>query len=83
MNQDVISFLFKAGLKIKQQDFKGLKHVPDSSDLIGQASRGSEEVLPRQNPQVQSKNAQKLNRKQKRAQDKHMKRGGKGKFRKY
>ena len=81
INKDAVSFLFKANLP------KGNSSEPQSisrnSDLIGHASRGKEERAPSRNQAVNTQNQQKLTRQQKRAQQKNMKRGSGGRFKKY
>ncbi|RPG59268.1 MAG: preprotein translocase subunit SecA [Flavobacteriales bacterium TMED191] len=81
INKDAVSFLFKANLP------KGNSSEPQSisrnSDLIGHASRGKEERAPSRNQAINTQNQQKLTRQQKRAQQKNIKRGSGGRFKKY
>ena len=81
INKDAVSFLFKANLP--QGNSSQLQSVSRNSDLIGHASRGKEEQVPSRHQSVNTQNQQKLTRQQKRAQQKNMKRGSGGRFKKY
>ena len=73
INRDSISFLFKANLP--QRDPKELKNIP-KKQIEGKASRGQEERMPsRQGANQASLNKQQLTRRQRRAQERKMRRG--------
>ena len=80
INKDAVSFLFKANLP--NSDNESLKKAP-VQNLVGHATRGQEERMPSSTQHINTQNHPKLTRQQKRAQNKKMKRGSGGKFKKY
>jgi len=75
VNRDALSFLFKANLP--DRDPKDLKNTPTTQRKIeGTASRGKEETLnPARRPGQNSSNQPQLSRRQRRAQERKMRRG--------
>ena len=74
INKNSISFLFKANLP--ERDPKELKNSPIERKFKGKASRGEEERIPSGNKNSQTgSNNQKLSRRQRRAQERKMRRG--------
>jgi preprotein translocase subunit SecA len=74
VNKDVLSFLFKANLP--QRDPKELKNTPIQRKIEGKASRGQEERLDSSKRLSQSQNNQpQLSRRQRRAQERKIRRG--------
>ena len=71
INKTALSFLFKSNLP--QRDPNALKSGNLDRQVKGRASRGEEERLPSSNPNVQQ-NPQKISRRQRRAQERRMKR---------
>jgi preprotein translocase subunit SecA len=70
INQNAISFLFKANLKHRKSE--ELKNKSSQKDFVGHASRGQEE---RMSPQAtNTQNQPKISRRQRRAQERKMKR---------
>ena len=74
VNKDVLSFLFKANLP--QRDPQALRNTPIQRKIEGKASRGQEETLDSSTRLSQSqKNQPQLSRRQRRAQERKMRRG--------
>ena len=74
VNRDALSFLFKANLP--QRDPKDLKNIPTQQRIEGKASRGQEETLnPASRTGQTRQNQPQLSRRQRRAQERKMRRG--------
>jgi len=71
VNKTALSFLFKSNLP--QRDPNALKSGNLDQQVKGRASRGEEERLPSSNPNIQQ-SPQKISRRQRRAQERRMKR---------
>ena len=71
INSSIISFLFRANLP--NRDPKDLKRAAVEKNIQGTTSRGKEEVLPT-NKRNNNANQQQLSRRQRRAQERKMRR---------